>query len=44
MCTLHQLRDGTYSLGDLRDFHEVLDQRDEYDRRWRAYYKANPES
>jgi len=44
MCTLDELRNGTYSLNDLRDFHEVLDQREEYERRWRAYLKANPET
>ncbi len=43
MATLDELRT-RYSLNDLRDMHEVLDQRDEYEYRWRAYYKANPET
>lgn len=32
-CELYQLKDGTYTLDDLADFHEMLDELDEYERR-----------
>lgn len=33
LCTLAQLRDGTYNLNDLADMHEVMDEAQEYQRR-----------
>jgi hypothetical protein len=33
LCTLRELRDGTYSLDDLADMHEAMDEEDEYLRR-----------
>lgn len=33
LCTLAQLKDGTYSLNDLADFHEAMDEEEEYIRR-----------
>jgi len=32
-CRLHELKDGTYTIDDLADFHEMLDEIDEMDRR-----------
>jgi hypothetical protein len=37
LCQYHQLIDGTYSIDELADMHEVLDERDEYQRRYKAY-------
>ena len=34
LCQYHQLCDGTYSIDDLADMHEVLDEKDEYLRRY----------
>jgi hypothetical protein len=42
MAFLHQLKDGTYSLNDLADMHETLDEEAEYQKRWKAYYERNP--
>lgn len=33
LCTLSELKDGTYTLNDLADFHEAMDEEDEYRRR-----------
>lgn len=33
LCSLLQLRDGTYSLDELADFHEAMDEEDEYKKR-----------
>lgn len=33
LCTLKELSDGTYSLMDLADFHEAMDEEAEYERR-----------
>lgn len=33
LCTLAQLKDGTYTLNDLADFHEAMDEEAEYQRR-----------
>lgn len=33
LCTLAQLTDGTYSLNDLADLHEAMDEEAEYSRR-----------
>lgn len=33
LCTLRELTDGTYTLNDLADFHEVMDEEAEYRRR-----------
>lgn len=33
LCTLRELKDGTYTLNDLADFHEAMDEEDEYRRR-----------
>jgi hypothetical protein len=35
LCTLAELKNGTYSLNDLADFHEAMDEEDEYQRRHR---------
>jgi hypothetical protein len=34
-CELYQLKDGTYTIDDLADFHEMMDETDEYERRAR---------
>lgn len=34
LCTLKELQNGTYSLNDLADMHEAMDEEDEYRRRW----------
>lgn len=34
LCTLEQLTDGTYSLDQLADFHEAMDEQEEYEARW----------
>lgn len=36
LCTLKELRDGTYTLDDHADFHEAMDEQDEYRRRFEA--------
>lgn len=36
LCTLKQLQDGTYSINDLADFHEAMDEEAEYNRRIKA--------
>lgn len=36
LCTLAQLKDGTYSINDLADFHEAMDEEAEYRRRFEA--------
>lgn len=36
LCTLKELKDGTYSINDLADFHEVMDEESEYEKRLRA--------
>lgn len=33
LCTLEQLRDGTYSINDLADMHEAMDEEVEYQHR-----------
>lgn len=38
LCTLRELRDGTYTINDLADFHEAMDEELEY--QYRAQ-KAN---
>ncbi len=35
LCTMAQLKDGTYSLNDLADFHEAMDEESEYQARFR---------
>ncbi len=35
LCTLKELKDGTYSMDDLADFHEAMDEQDELLRRYR---------
>jgi hypothetical protein len=39
LCTLRQLQDGTYSINDLADMHEAMDEEDEYRRRYEAQAK-----
>lgn len=34
LCTLRELKDGTYTICDLADFHEAMDEADEYQRRF----------
>ena len=36
LCTLKELKDGTYSINDLADFHEAMDEEVEYQRRYEA--------
>jgi hypothetical protein len=33
LCTLKELKDGTYTLNDLADFHEAMDEEVEYQHR-----------
>lgn len=33
LCTLASLKDGTYTINDLADFHEAMDEEAEYSRR-----------
>ncbi len=39
LCTLRELRDGTYCLNDLADMHEALDEMDEYQARFEELKK-----
>jgi hypothetical protein len=34
LCSLRELKDGTYSINDLADFHEAMDEEAEYKRRY----------
>jgi hypothetical protein len=34
LCTLKELRDGTYNINDLADFHEAMDEEAEYQQRY----------
>lgn len=34
LCTYRELRDGTYGINDLADFHEAMDEEAEYTRRF----------
>lgn len=36
LCKLSELKDGTYSINDLADFHEAMDEEAEYHRRMKA--------
>ena len=36
LCTLRELQDGTYTIDDLADFHEAMDEEVEYQRRTEA--------
>jgi hypothetical protein len=36
LCSLRELRDGTYTINDLADFHEAMDEEAEYHRRFKA--------
>lgn len=36
LCKLHELQDGTYTINDLADFHEAMDEEAEYKRRLEA--------
>ena len=38
-CRLSELKDGTYTLDDLADMHEAMDEIDEYERRHEAAAK-----
>jgi hypothetical protein len=40
LCTLHELSNGTYSLDDLADFHEAMDEEEEYLRRFHEREEA----
>lgn len=40
LCSLQQLKDGTYSLNDLADFHEAMDEEAEYKRRYELASKS----
>ncbi len=39
LCKLKELQDGTYSIDDLADFHEAMDEEAEYERRFEAARK-----
>lgn len=39
LCRLHHLKDGTYTIDDLADFHETIDEMEEYERRAEAAAK-----
>ncbi len=39
LCTRKELRDGTYGINDLADFHEAMDEEAEYLRRMEAARK-----
>lgn len=36
LCTLQELKNGTYTINDLADFHEAMDEEAEYQRRFEA--------
>jgi hypothetical protein len=36
LCTLKELQDGTYTINDLADFHEAMDEEVEYQHRTQA--------
>lgn len=40
LCTLRELQDGTYTINDLADFHEAMDEEAEYERRFQALNKG----
>lgn len=40
LCTLKDLKDGTYNINDLADFHEAMDEELEYQRRMDEKQKA----
>lgn len=40
LCGLRDLKDGTYSINDLADFHEAMDEEAEYERRFAAANKG----
>ncbi|MCL2829838.1 MAG: hypothetical protein FWD77_03750 [Betaproteobacteria bacterium] len=39
LCRLRELQDGTYSIDDLADFHEAMDEEGEYERRFEELNK-----
>jgi len=39
LCKLRELQDGTYSINDLADMHEVMDEQREYNARYEAAAK-----
>lgn len=39
LCGLRELKDGTYGINDLADFHESMDEEAEYERRFAAANK-----
>jgi hypothetical protein len=41
LCTLASLKDGTYSINDLADFHEAMDEEVEYHRRFEQARKKS---
>lgn len=40
LCTLRELKDGTYGINDLADLHEAMDEEAEYQRRFNAIKKG----
>jgi hypothetical protein len=40
LCALAELQNGTYSINDLADFHEAMDEEEEYTRRYREANKS----
>ena len=44
VCSLRELRDGTYSLNDLADMQEAMDEQDEYQRRFQDAAEAKRKS
>lgn len=40
LCTLNELKNGTYGINDLADFHEAMDEEVEYKRRYELASKS----
>jgi hypothetical protein len=40
LCKLRELEDGTYTINQLADMHEAMDEEQEYQRRYEARAKA----
>lgn len=40
LCSLRELQDGTYTLDDLADFWEAMDEEEEMARRWQEFEEA----
>lgn len=40
LCSLKELKDGTYYIEDLADMHEAMDEQEEYEARWNDVMEA----